>query len=189
MNCDMSIPSKVPGYFKIFRIAPDLASACEYPRVSASTVAPVDVAHTYGYRHTWRSVFYRNPSAFICVHLRLISVSLSDRTRKIKFELFHKINENGLTESPQSTHSMQRAQSTAIPVFTSEKAAAARIRTQMTRIARIFTDTYALLKVHPCLNSLKNKPQINADERRFIISVSEIITLYLEKINSRSNYS
>ncbi len=29
------------------------------PRVSASTVAPVDVAHTYGSRHTWRSVSYR----------------------------------------------------------------------------------------------------------------------------------
>jgi len=35
-----------------------------------------------------QSVFYRRLSAFICVHLRLISVSLSDRTRKIKFELF-----------------------------------------------------------------------------------------------------
>ena len=34
-----------------------------------------------------RSVFYRNPSAFICVHLRLISVSLSDRTQKIKGEI------------------------------------------------------------------------------------------------------
>jgi len=32
---------------------------------------------------------YRQISAFICVHLRLISVSLSDRIRKIKFELFH----------------------------------------------------------------------------------------------------
>ena len=31
------------------------------PCVSASTVAPVDVAHTYGSRHTWRSVFYRTP--------------------------------------------------------------------------------------------------------------------------------
>jgi hypothetical protein len=30
-----------------------------YPCVSASTVAPVDVAHTYGSRHTWRSVFSR----------------------------------------------------------------------------------------------------------------------------------
>ncbi len=35
-----------------------------------------------------QSVFYRNPSAFICVHLRLIFVSLSDRTRKIQFKLF-----------------------------------------------------------------------------------------------------
>ena len=50
----------------------------------ASTVAPVDVAHTYGSRHTWRSAFHqvcsslKNPasemkvSAFICVHLRFI---------------------------------------------------------------------------------------------------------------------
>jgi hypothetical protein len=49
------------------------------PRASASTVAPVDVAHTYGSRHTWRSAFHhvcsslRNAasgasvSAFICV--------------------------------------------------------------------------------------------------------------------------
>jgi len=44
-------------------------------RASASTVAPVDVAHTYGSCHTWRSVFYRIPSVFICVHLRLIFVS------------------------------------------------------------------------------------------------------------------
>jgi hypothetical protein len=29
-----------------------------------------------------QSVFYFNPSAFICVHLRLIFVSLSDRTHK-----------------------------------------------------------------------------------------------------------
>jgi len=59
-----------------------------YPRVSASTVAPVDVAHTYGSRHTWRSAFHRRLSAFICVHLRLISVLLSDITQKIQFELF-----------------------------------------------------------------------------------------------------
>ena len=52
------------------------------PRASASTVAPVDVAHTYGSRHTWRFAFHKvcsslkNPasgasvSAFIRVHLR-----------------------------------------------------------------------------------------------------------------------
>jgi len=28
------------------------------PCVSVSTVAPVDVAHTYGSRHTWRSATY-----------------------------------------------------------------------------------------------------------------------------------
>jgi len=49
------------------------------------------------------SVFYRNPSAFICVHLRLIFVSLSDRTQKIQFELFPIINEkinNELVRTP-----------------------------------------------------------------------------------------
>ena len=52
------------------------------PCASASTVAPVDVAHTYGSRHTWRSAFHhvcsslKNPasdtrvSAFIRVHPR-----------------------------------------------------------------------------------------------------------------------
>jgi hypothetical protein len=35
-----------------------------------------------------QSVFYRRFYAFICGHLRLNCVSLSDRTRKIKFELF-----------------------------------------------------------------------------------------------------
>jgi hypothetical protein len=34
-----------------------------------------------------QSVFYRNPSAFICVHLRLMCVSLSDRAKKIKGEV------------------------------------------------------------------------------------------------------
>jgi len=84
---------------------------------------------------------YRQTSAFIYVHLRLICVSLSDRTQEIQFELFPKINENGLTESPQST---QRSQSLAIPVITHETAASPRIRTRMTRIARIFTDMCAL---------------------------------------------
>ena len=37
---------------------------------------------------------FRQISAFICVHLRLISVSLSDRTQNIQFELFPIINEN-----------------------------------------------------------------------------------------------
>jgi len=41
------------------------------------------------------SVLYRIPSAFICVHLRLIFVSLSDRTRKIQFILSHIIIKSG----------------------------------------------------------------------------------------------
>ena len=69
------------------------------------------------------SILYRIPSAFICVHLRLIFVSLSDRTRKIQFKLF-----------PQSS---------TIPVTMYEKAAASRRGTRMTRIGRIFTDPCA----------------------------------------------
>ena len=41
------------------------------------------------------SIFYTNPSAFICVHLRLIFVSLSDIIQKIQIKLFPIINENG----------------------------------------------------------------------------------------------
>jgi hypothetical protein len=37
---------------------------------------------------------FRKISAFICVHLRLIFVSLSDRTQEIQFELFLIIKEN-----------------------------------------------------------------------------------------------
>ncbi len=66
------------------------------------------------------SIFYRNPSAFICVHLRLIFVSLRDRTRKIQFKLF-----------PRSS---------TIPVTKYEKVAASRFGT---RIARIFMDPCA----------------------------------------------
>jgi hypothetical protein len=66
---------------------------------------------------TIASILYRNPSAFIRVHLRLIFVSLREITRKIQFKLF-----------PQSS---------TIPVTTYEKAEASRFRT---RIALIFTD-------------------------------------------------
>ncbi len=58
------------------------------PCASASTVAPVDVALTYGSRHTWRFMFNRNSSAFICVHLRLKIVSLNDRIQQIQLKLF-----------------------------------------------------------------------------------------------------
>jgi hypothetical protein len=46
-----------------------------------------------------QSVFYRNPSAFIRVNLRLIFVSLSDRNRDIQFELFLSWAENDLVIS------------------------------------------------------------------------------------------
>ncbi|PWB50650.1 MAG: hypothetical protein C3F06_11290 [Candidatus Methanoperedenaceae archaeon] len=35
-----------------------------------------------------QSVFYCTPSAFICVHLRLIYVSLSDKIQEIQIKLF-----------------------------------------------------------------------------------------------------
>jgi hypothetical protein len=99
------LPSCASGHAtrmtRIARIFTDL-------RASASSVA---------------SIFYRIPSAFICVHLRLIFVSLSDRTRKIQFKL--------------------SSQSSTIPVTTYKAAAASRFRTRMTRIARIFTDPCA----------------------------------------------
>jgi len=47
-----------------------------------------------------QSVFHRIPSAFICVHLRLIFVSLSDRIREIQNILFLIINENDYVPSP-----------------------------------------------------------------------------------------
>jgi len=73
-------------------------------------------------------------SAFICIHLRLIFVSLGDKIREIQFKLFPIINENRLVKSPQ------KAQSFAISVTTYEEATPSRFRTRMTRI---FTDTIA----------------------------------------------
>jgi len=97
-------------------------------------------------------------------------------------------------KSQQSTQSTQRALRSAISVTTYEKAALSRLRTRMTRIARIITDPCASAssaqsvfyyipslfcvhprlifvslsdKTHPCLDLLHNKPQINADERRY----------------------
>jgi hypothetical protein len=55
-------------------------------RISTDLRAPVSSVQT---------VFYRNPSAFICVYLRLIFVSLSDRIQEIQFKLSPIINENG----------------------------------------------------------------------------------------------
>jgi hypothetical protein len=78
---------------------------------------------------------------------------------------------NGLTVSPQSA---QRAQRIAIPVTRYEKAAPSRLRTQMTRITRIFTDT--CISISSVLSLSYRNP-------------SEFITLYLVKLNSRSNYS
>ena len=80
---------------------------------------------TFYPRASVQSVFHSIPSAFICVHLRLIFVSLSDRIREIQNNLF-----------PQSS---------TIPAITYEAVAASRFRTRMTRIARIFTDTF-----NPC---------------------------------------
>ena len=111
----------------------------QQPYVCAtSTGATVDVGHALQRRDSGRH------------HLRLISVSLSDRS-------------HGLLKSPQSLD---------VHVISYEKAISSRLRTRMTRIARIFTD--------PCVSAssaylLKNKPQINADERRLIAPGSHLI--------------
>jgi hypothetical protein len=75
---------------------------------------------------------YGQISAFICVHLRLIFVSLRDRTQEIQFNLFPIINKKGFVPGCQ----------------------------------KIIESTYDY-QTHSCLNLLENKPQINADERRF----------------------
>ncbi len=89
-------------------------------------------------------------SALICVNLRIIFVSLSDRTQDIQFKLFLIIYENNLVPVPSgilmgkiSPQSTQRAQSLTIPVITYDMAASSRFRTRMTRIARIFTNMHA----------------------------------------------
>ncbi len=54
----------------------------------------------YGYTTSAKSEnrkIFGQISAFICVHLRLISVSLSDRSREIQFELFWRGVENDST--------------------------------------------------------------------------------------------
>jgi hypothetical protein len=105
ISCQGKKPPPSRFRTRMTRIARIFTDRC----ASASTVAPVDVARllrqsipctrlpahghtwtrpqgaqplTYGSRHTWRSVFHNTPSAFICVYLRLIFVSLSDRTQK-----------------------------------------------------------------------------------------------------------
>ncbi len=80
-----------------------------------------------------QSVFYRNPSAFICVYLRLIFVSLSDKIQKIQFKLFPIINENGSVQGCQKIN-----------------------------------ESAYYHQIHSWLNLLENKPQMNADERRFV---------------------
>jgi hypothetical protein len=88
------------------------------------------------------------PPEFVSVRFSSVFFSSSFMNRSswptLWFFTYQKIRSlvNGLTESPQ------RAQSSSIPVITYEKAAASRFRTRMTRIARIFTDTCTLLKVH-----------------------------------------
>jgi len=76
--------------------------------------------------------------------------------------------EKGLTESPQS---MQRSQSSAIPVTSYEKSAASRFRT---RIARIFTD--------PCAS-------VSSAQSVFYLNPTAFISLYLKTFDFRSNYS
>jgi hypothetical protein len=103
---------------------------------------------------------------------------------------------SNLIASNQSPQSMQEAQSTATFSPRYERALPQRLRTRMTQIARIFTDTFYLFPIkekiepsnnnqaHSWLNLLKNKPQINADERRFVnLNIQHLSEVY--KINSR----
>ena len=100
------------------------------PRVSASSA---------------QSAFYFIPSAFICVHLRLIFVSLSDRIRKIRFKLF--------PVKPQIEQAINS-------------------------------------QAHSCLNLLENKPQINADERRFVnLNIQQVSETYQENSLTESMQS
>ncbi len=122
------------------------------------------------------SVFYYIPSVF-CVHPRLISVSLSDRIRKTKFKLFQKLY-NIFMFINHREHRVHREkwQSSVLSVYSEVD----------------YLTKYSFFKtgqIHSCLNLSKNKPQINADERRFIVSASEYISLILKTFNSRSNYS
>ncbi|CAG0998943.1 hypothetical protein METP1_02751 [Methanosarcinales archaeon] len=91
-----------------------------------------------------QSVFHRNPSAFICVHLRLIFVSLYMRFQKIQNEFF--LNNLNLKNT---------------------------------------------LGTLWCLIILKDKPQMNADERRFVIWGSVYINSFLILFdkNSGDTYS
>ena len=67
----------------------------------------------------------------------------TDERRFVNINILHFYEfypENGLTKPPQS---MQKAQRSAIAVTNYEKAAQSRLRTRITRIARIFTDPCA----------------------------------------------
>ncbi|MCX9083760.1 MAG: hypothetical protein OIN87_03055 [Candidatus Methanoperedens sp.] len=102
-----------------------------------------------------QSVFHRIPSAFICVYLQLIFVSLSERAGGIHIKLFSKINEfkRGIRIpriNPYPFASASSAQS-------------------------VFYCIPPVFCVHPRSISIsfnnrnrKNKPQMNADERRFV---------------------
>ncbi len=131
----------------------------EYPCVSASSA---------------QSAFYYIPPVF-CIHPRLIFLSLSDRIRKIKFELFRKLSIIFQFENHRE-HRVHREkwQSSVLSVYS---------------VVDYLTKNSFFLKgqIHSCLNSSKNKPQIMAPrvtplEGVSIVSASEIITYYFEKI-------
>ena len=148
------------------------------PQIKAPRVTPLEGVSTY----TLRGIGVRgveNPQGFGIDERRFVNFNIQH------FSEVYPVN--CLIKSPQ------RAQSSAIPVTTYEKAAPSRLRTRMTRIARIFTDPWELNKLesadqyqsHSCLGLLKNKPQINADERRLIKSDEE--TCFLNRISISAN--
>jgi hypothetical protein len=88
---------------------------------------------------------------------------------------FYEVNpENGLTKPPQS---MQKAQRSAIPVTNYEKAAQSRLRTRMTRIARIFTD--------PCASASSAQSVFHCNPSAFLRLIFEKSNMSYGKVCDR----
>jgi len=101
------------------------------PQIMAPRVTPLEGVSTYALRGLGvRGV--ENPQGFGIDERRFVNLNIQPFS-----EVYQR---NSPIKSPQST---QRAQSSAIPVTTYEKATPSRFRTRMTRIGRIFTDRRA----------------------------------------------
>jgi len=128
----------VPGCQKINESAFDYQThSClnlleNEPQIMASRVTPLEGVSTYALRGIGvRGV--ENPQGFGIDERRFVNMNIQHLSEVYPI--------NGLPKSPQC---MQRPQSSKIAVVTCERAAQSRLRTQMTRIARIFTDLFAM---------------------------------------------